>query len=504
MVRRFVSWTPSIGIAAWFSLIPCAHAADWPQHRGDPAHTAVAPALPGDLLVPLWTTRFPSVSIGAGSAPPDITSSAAVADGKVYIGSRNTRFYALDARTGDIAWQYDAGSPIDSSPLVRNGVVYFSTFSGQLTALNDADGSLLWRHASGGSSDRASPNISGPNVVSAGSFPTRHFFAVPIASSDPAPEAWRQETLQFIYSSPTVDPATQNVYCPSDDGKIYATYPNGAPLWPQPFTTIGGVYRATAAFANGKVYLSAGDFDWALHAVDASTGQQVWQADMTPKPDWPSAAYRAIQVSSPAADGDYVAIVGGYGNTTYGPSILYAFKDNGAAAQTLWTRTLPNFVTEGWVSSPVLTPTEILVGAAGADPAKPADPTGRLFELSRANGAGRWYAAGSTDQPGGPVFSSPAVSDDLVIIGDRSGLVTAYQSVTGGDVDDDGVVTALDAVRILNTASTAAGQATAHDRYRADLLPADTLPPDRARSFGNGLLTPAEADLALQKALAGP
>jgi outer membrane protein assembly factor BamB len=193
--------------------------------------------------------------------------------------------------------------------------------------------------------------------------------------------------------------------------------------------------------------------------------------------------------------------VGGYGSATLGASILYAFKDNGASAEKLWTAPLPNFVTEGWVSSPVLTPTDILVGAAGVDPKNPADPTGRLFEVSRADGKARWYAAGSTDQKGGPVFSSPAVSNDLVVIADKTGLVTAYQSVTGGDVDDDGAVTALDAARILNAASTAAGQASPHDRYRADLLPANTLPPDRARSFGDGLLTPAEADLALRKAL---
>lgn len=501
MTRRFAGLAGLVGLATWVSFPPSARAADWPQHRGGPAHQAVAPALPGDVLVPIWTTRLPAVAVGGSTAAPDITSSAAVTGGKVYIGSRNTRFYALDAETGAMAWQYDAGSPIDSSPLVRDGVVYFSTFSGQLTALNAADGALVWRHGSGGTSDRASPNIAGPNVISAGSFPTRHIFAVPITSANPAPEAWRQETQQFIYSSPTVDPATQNVFCPSDDGKIYANAADGTPLWPQPFSTVGGVYRATPAVANGKVYLSAGDFDWALHAVDAATGQQVWQADMTPKPDWPSWAYRSTQVSSPAVDGDFVTIVGGYGSALYGPSILYAFKDNGATVQTLWTVTIPNYVTEGWVSSPVLTPTKILVGAAGADPKNPADPTGRLYEVNRADGKARWYAAGSTDQPGGAVFSSPAVADDLVVIGDRGGLVTAYKSVLGGDVDDDGIVTALDSARILNAASTNAGQATAHDRYRADLLPANTLPADRARSFGNGLLTPAEADLALQKAL---
>jgi outer membrane protein assembly factor BamB len=500
MVRRFGCHVAAGCMAFFVSLAPAVRAADWPQHRGGPDHNASAPALPGDVLVPLWTTRFPAVINGSNTFQPEITASAAVSNGVVYIGSRNTNLYALNARTGGVIWQYAAGSPIDSSALVRDGSVYFSTYSGLLTALNAADGSVKWQHASGGSADRASPNISGSNVISAASFPKRHIFAVPIDSTNPAPEAWRQETDQFIYSSAAVDPVTQNIYCPSDDGKIYALKPDGTALWPQPFAMIGGVYRATPAVANGKVYLSSGDYDWALHAVDAATGTLAWNADMTPKPDWPSGVYRTIQVSSPAVDGDFVSVVGGYGSSVLGGSILYAFKDLGTSAQTLWTAPLPNYVTDGWVSSPSLTPSSILVGTAGVEPAHPDYPNGRLFEVSRTNGAARWYAAGSTDNPGGQVFASPAIAGDLVVIGDKSGLVTAYQSVPGGDVDDDGLVTARDAVRLLGYAATG-GQAPAHDRYRGDLLPANTVPADRARSFGNGLVTPAEADLALQRAL---
>jgi outer membrane protein assembly factor BamB len=500
MNRRFACRTVTATFAVLVTLAPATRAADWPQHRGGPEHAAVAPALSGDILVPLWTKRLPSVPNGGGFYRPDITASPVVADGVVYIGSRNTHFYALDAQTGTTLWDFPAGREIDSSALARDGSVYFSTYNGLLTALNTADGTLRWQHNSGGLQDRSSPNISGDNVIGGASFPYKHIFAVPVNATNPAPEAWRVQTDQFIYSSAAVDSATQNIFFPSDDGKIYAMTTDGAALWPQPFGTVGGVFRATPAVANGKVYLSAGDYDWALHAVDAATGALVWNADMTPEPAYSPAFYRAIQVSSPAVDGDFISIVGGYGSSTLGGSFLYAFKDNGTTVTRLWKVPLPNFVTEGWVSSPTLTPTSILVGTAGLDPKKPTDPTGRLFEVSRANGTARWYAAGSTTELGGPVFSSPAIAGDLVVIGDKSGLVTAYKSVLGGDVDDDGRVTALDAVRLLGHAETA-GQAPAADRYRGDLLPAGTVPADRARSFGDGLVTPAEADLALQRAL---
>ena len=56
-----------------------------------------------------------------------ITSSPAVVDGVVYVGSYDGKLYALDAVTGAVKWSYITGSGIESSPAVANGVVYIGS-----------------------------------------------------------------------------------------------------------------------------------------------------------------------------------------------------------------------------------------------------------------------------------------------------------------------------------------------------------------------------------------
>jgi outer membrane protein assembly factor BamB len=483
-------------------LSGAARSQEWPQFRGEQPNRATASDSTGTILVPIWTFRAPQVVSGGLTFRPDINATAAISDGTVFVGSRNTRFYALDAATGGLKWEYDAGSPISSSALVRDGAVYFSAENGALTRLNTADGAVQWRHFSGGGQDRASPNVSGGNIISGAAFPQRKIYAVPINSPNPAPEAWSFPTAQFVFSSPAVDPATGNIYQGSNDGRLYALTPNGAPLWPaQFFQTTGGIFRSSPTVANGKVYLSGGDYDWALHAVNAATGLLAWTTPMTPTPTLPTWQFRGIQISSPAVDGDFVTIVGGYGREGAGPSILYAWRDAGAAAIPLWTLALPNAVNDSYVSSPVITQNSVMVGvAAAAVPASPELPRGRVYLANRANGEAHWFSAGVSGDRGGPVLSSPAVAGDLVVIGDQSGLVTAYHAGVAGDVDGDGVTTVLDIVRLANY-SSADGVAPVIETAYGDVHPTNAPRADGARSFGNLLITPGDIERLIDYAI---
>src|SRR4029077_13090322 len=57
-----------------------------------------------------------------------IQSSAAVMDGVVYFGCRDSNFYALDAATGQKKWAFNnKGSWVITSPAVADGKVYFAT-----------------------------------------------------------------------------------------------------------------------------------------------------------------------------------------------------------------------------------------------------------------------------------------------------------------------------------------------------------------------------------------
>jgi outer membrane protein assembly factor BamB len=78
---------------------------------------------------PLW-----SVTTGG-----QVDSSPAVADGVVYVGSRDDKLYALDAATGAVLWTATTGGDVSSSPVVANGVVYVGSEDSKIYAY-DASG----------------------------------------------------------------------------------------------------------------------------------------------------------------------------------------------------------------------------------------------------------------------------------------------------------------------------------------------------------------------------
>ncbi|HEY3412673.1 MAG TPA: PQQ-binding-like beta-propeller repeat protein [Armatimonadota bacterium] len=510
MDRRFRRNVLVSGVAFFVSTMPACLASDWPQFRGGQTLSGAAPATSGTMLTPVWNVRLPSLIVGGATFGPGISASAAIATvtiggvqrRTVFIASQNTHVYAFDAGTGNLLWEAAAGDRIESTPLVRDNVVYFVTSGGSLTALDAATGSSLWVHNSGGWQDRASPNFSGTNIICCTGYPKKDIYAVPAGFANPAPEAWHFSTLQFVYSSPAVDPATQNIYCASQDGYVYGLKPDGTALWSTPFYTNGGIFRASPAFGNGRVYITGGNYDWNLHAIDAATGSLAWDAPMRPVPDPDTLSpfdYKNAIISSAAADGNFICLAGGYCNNL-GTSQLYAYRDDGATGTLLWKTPLPNR-SQQYLSSPAVTPSSVIVGVAAAtDPAHPTWPTGRVYVADRTTGATVWYSAGSSAYTGGPILASPAVSGDLVVVGDTSGLVSAYQAVPGGDADGDGVVTVLDAVNLMNV-SSGDGIGSPMQTLRADVYPRDTVSPDALRSFGDGKITPGDVDRVLARAV---
>ncbi len=73
-------------------------------------------------------------------------SSAAVAYGNAYIGSKDGKLYCLNLTSFDYCWTFEANGKIDSSPAVADGVVYFATNTreGTVYAVDAFGGKLLW------------------------------------------------------------------------------------------------------------------------------------------------------------------------------------------------------------------------------------------------------------------------------------------------------------------------------------------------------------------------
>lgn len=99
---------------------------------------------------PLWSTATGSF----------VYSPAALSGGTVYVGSYDHRLYALSQATGAVRWTFAAGAPISGAPTVLDGLVYFSTCGScssyesdprarRTFAVDARTGRLAWRFPDG-------------------------------------------------------------------------------------------------------------------------------------------------------------------------------------------------------------------------------------------------------------------------------------------------------------------------------------------------------------------
>jgi eukaryotic-like serine/threonine-protein kinase len=61
-----------------------------------------------------------------------VESSPAIADGRVFVGSNDGRFYVLNVNTGAKVWEFNAGAPISASPAIANGRIVVGSQDGRL------------------------------------------------------------------------------------------------------------------------------------------------------------------------------------------------------------------------------------------------------------------------------------------------------------------------------------------------------------------------------------
>jgi outer membrane protein assembly factor BamB len=296
-----------------------------------------------------------------------VQSSATVVDGTAYVGSGDGHLYALDAATGEERWRVAAGRAITSTPAVAGGTVYFGSRDNSFYAVDARNGTQRWKLATGAD----------------------------------APLAWGFESGDLYTSSPAV--AGDLLVFGSGDGQVYAVdRTGGAVRWR--FAT-GGRVRSSPAVAAGRVYV--GSMDGVLYALDLASGRPVWRFD-TEGHRLRSGDFgfdrRTIQ-SSPAVAGGRVFVGSRDG-------FLYAV--DAATGRALWRVDHQM----SWVNtSPAVAGDLVLAGSSDER---------FLQAVDARTGRERWRVG--TERP---VWSSPAVVDDLVYVGDGSGTVYALELATG-------------------------------------------------------------------------
>lgn len=363
----FTQTAPRAPLASPASLAPPADT--WSQFRGNPSLTGVAATVPPASLKVQW-------SYEAGDA---IASSAAIADGRVFVGVGSGELVALSLADGKILWKYKTADLLgESSPAVAGGAVYIGDLGGILHAVNAADGKKLWTFKTA-SEIKSSPVVVGDRVL-IGSYDGK-LYAV---STKDGALLWSLETENYIHATPAV--ADGYAYLTGCDEVFHVVrIADGKEVFTIPFAANTG---ASTAIAGGRAYF--GTFNNDVLAFDLKSRTLLWRY---------SHQDRHFPFYSSAAVSGGLVVIGGRDRMIHALSA--------ATGKARWT-----FMTRARVdSSPVIAGGRVYVGSHD----------GRFYVLGLAKGEKIFeYDAGS------PLSASPALASGRIVIGSLDGRLICF------------------------------------------------------------------------------
>lgn len=145
-----------------------------------------------------------------------VIGTPAVRDGVVYVGtSDSSRFMALDAKNGRLRFNFDAKAYVFSSAALAGDLAYFGSHNGRLYAVDLKTGKLAWQFRTEAAKTDALKVLQDDGAFNKDAFaPTFGDF------EDMYIDIWRFLSIGAIMSSPAVDHGT--LYVGSMDGNLYA------------------------------------------------------------------------------------------------------------------------------------------------------------------------------------------------------------------------------------------------------------------------------------------
>ena len=387
------SWGESAGFFVARGLQAPRAGADWPVFHADPQHTGVAPDVLPPTLRLAWSHRTPGTIL---------TSSPAVVDGVVYVGTRDedgtehSGVRAVDFATGRRLWRFKTEAQVQASPAVAGGLVFASTVRGTLHALDASSGVERWSRAVGTDEVNRgwmyfSPTAADGVVYQA--YTTADGGGVLALDAATGAEHWNSRPAAFNNWISEGSAAVQDgrVYVIGQNGWVFALdAASGAVLWSQ--RPAGGWTHSMPTVAGGRLF--AGFQNGILVALDALTGAELWRYTSTD----PTFIFGNALGASPAVDGKTVFMGFHDGNIT-------ALDAETGAVR--WSRRTGG----GIISSAALSGDTLYVGSND----------GHLYALDKASGDLRWrYEIGAW------VASSPAVSGTGLVVGAFDGNLYGF------------------------------------------------------------------------------
>ena len=274
----------------------------WPMTRGGPALSGgVAAQMPLNPAI-AWTF----------AANGGVQAEAAIAGGRIYVGTMKGTLHCLVAATGAELWRFETKDAITAAPAVAGGKVFLSSNDGRLYALAAATGVAVWQFVSEDKISAGAIAIKSPLGVGDWILLNGYDGTTRVLDAADGELVWSYKTDDFINGSPAVVDGRFLVFGGCDaqlhvvnlkDGTLVHKIPTSAQI-PASIGTFGtmafcGNYaNQTVAFdvVGGKVawtyedralpFFSSpainerlvliGSRDKQLHAIDRATGQGRW------------------------------------------------------------------------------------------------------------------------------------------------------------------------------------------------------------------------------------
>ncbi|HEX4593343.1 MAG TPA: PQQ-binding-like beta-propeller repeat protein [Bryobacteraceae bacterium] len=225
-----------------------------------------------------------------------------VVGGRVFVGSSSGAIYSLDAASGCIYWNYDAGATVRTAVSIgkpagsNNYVAYFGDTRSFVHALDAATGKALWKVKI---EDHPSSRVTGAPTFYDGRL------YVPVSSIEEASAMLpAYECCKFRGSVVALDGATGkqiwksfSVLDPPQPTKVSASGtqqygPAGAAIWSAPTIDAKNkvIYAATGnSYTNVSINTSN-----AILAIDMETGSLKWSSQVLPKDNFTMGCGRGV------------------------------------------------------------------------------------------------------------------------------------------------------------------------------------------------------------------
>ncbi|HLB28445.1 MAG TPA: PQQ-binding-like beta-propeller repeat protein [Dehalococcoidales bacterium] len=334
-----------------------------------------------------------------------VQSSPSVADGAVFFGSQDYKFYALDAVSGTKNWEFETGSWVESSPSVSRGVVYFGSNDGKLYALDIQNGRKNWEFPTT-FPVRSAPAIAG-DVVYFGS-EDYNLYALDIVKGT---RIWKYDIGSPAVSPPVI--ANGILYIGASDGYSYAFNAlNGQRRLR--FSSHYAVY-ASPIVVDKTVYLVT--TNGYLYSFDGMARTWLWEHEL--KPFWLQLYAMGVPgIPRPSSQSGFLWSTNLRGAVNASPVIsgdtIYVSLDkrivafNTRSLKKTWT-----FATDGTIrSSPIIANNILYFGS----------DDGKLYAVDAATGKKLWDF-----KTGGPVYSTPSIANGMIYVGSDDGNLYAIK-----------------------------------------------------------------------------